>query len=294
MRYSRARRRVHGGGGVRDQVVVTIEPTTPSARLDVADAFQQVLDYLRLIELAASDHAKFDWKLEKAATNSPFTVVAYTPTGGVAAKHQQSLPVAQRRTEEGLRELAKGTVPSWMHKEQRNTAKRLTRRFTSGIGRVQLRSSETDKRSFSVNRSLAGKALQTLERVDGIDELNIPAHTAYGEIEGTLMGVGTHYNKPALWVRANGFDIIRCLIEREKLDELGDEATLSEVWQHKRVRLSGKLYYDEGGLLGEMAVDGMSIFAAPGVHLQEIITPGFTGDFDPVTFLDRLHEGNAH
>lgn len=279
---------------MRDQVVVTIEPTTPSARLDIADAFQQVLDYLRLIELAASDRAKFDWKLEKATTNSPFTVVAYTPTGGVAAKHQQSLPVAQRRTQDGLRELAKGTVPSWMRKEQRNAAKRLTRRFASGIGRVQLRSSETDKKSFSVNRSLAGKALQTLERVDGIEELNIPAHTAYGEIEGTLMGVGTYYNKPALWVRANGYDVVRCLIEREKLDALGDEATLAEVWQHKRVRLSGKLSYDEGGLLGEVAVDDMSIFAAPNVKLETILGPGSTGDFDPVTYLDRLHEGSAH
>ena len=109
----------------RDKIVVIVEPTSPSERLDIADAFQQVLDYLRLVELAASEEADFDWKLERASTNSPFTVVAYTPVGSIAAKNQQSLAVAQRRTEDGLRDLAAGKVPPWMRKRQRNAARRI-------------------------------------------------------------------------------------------------------------------------------------------------------------------------
>lgn len=279
---------------MRDQIVVTIEPSTPSERLDVAAAFAQVLDYLRLIELAAGDKGDFDWKLERATTNSPFTVVAYTPVGGSAAKHQQSLAVAQRKTQDGLKELARGTVPTWMRRDQRNAAKRITRRFGSGIGRVALRASESDTAAFTVNRALANKALRTLEKVDGIDELKIPAHVAFGEIEGTLVGVGTYHSKPAFWVRANGYDIVRCLIEREKLEALGDEATLREVWQHKRVRVLGKLFYDDGGGLAEIAVDEMHMFPATDIPLDTIFDPHFTSDFEPVAYLDRLHEGVTH
>ena len=67
---------------MRDKIVVTIEPASPADQLDVADAFEQVLDYLQLVELAASDSAHFDWKLASASTNSPFTVVAFTQLAG--------------------------------------------------------------------------------------------------------------------------------------------------------------------------------------------------------------------
>jgi hypothetical protein len=279
---------------MRDKIVVTVEPRTSSERLDIADAFQQVLDYLRLVELAASEDADFDWKLEKAATNSPFTVVAYTPVGSTASKHQQSLVVAQRRAEEGLKELGKGVVPSWMRKRQRSTARRITKRFRESIGRMALRAEETSTNAFTLDRRLAERALATLEQVDGIEEVTVPEHTSYGEVEGTLLGAGTYHGKPALWVRVNGYDAVRCMVSQDKLDELGDEATLKAVWKHRRVRLTGPLAYAEGGVLEKIEVEEMHLFPDPGVSLQHILDPNFTAGFDPAEYLDRLHDGGIH
>ena len=278
----------------RDKIVVVIEPTSPSERLDIADAFQQVLDYLRLVELAASEDADFDWKLERASTNSPFTVVAYTPVGGAAAKNQQSLAVAQRRTEEGLRELATGKVPTWMRKRQRNAARRIARRFHDNIGRMSLKADEASKGAFLLNRSLARQALTTLDKVDGIEEVIVPKHTSYGEIEGLLLGVGSYYSSPALWVRANGYDVVRCMVKRDKLEELGEEATLKEVWKHRRVRIVGALTYAEGGSLEQVAVDELQLFPSGGVSLTEVLDPDFTGGMEPVEYLDRFHDGALH
>jgi hypothetical protein len=278
----------------RDKIVVIVEPTSPSERLDIADAFQQVLDYLRLVELAASEDADFDWKLERASTNSPFTVVAYTPIGSVAAKNQQSLAVAQRRTEEGIRDLAVGKVPSWMRKRQRNAARRITRRFHDNIGRMSLKTDESAKGAFLLNRGLAKRALTTLEKVDGIEEVIVPKHTSYGEIEGLLLGVGSYYSSPALWVRANGYEVVRCLVQQDKLEELGDEATLKEVWKHRRVRIVGTLTYAEGGSLEQVAVDEMQLFPDSGVTLAQVLDPDFTGGMEPVEYLDRLHDGALH
>lgn len=279
----------------RDKIVVTIEPTTPSERLDIKDAFQQVLDYLRLVELAASEDADFDWKLEKASTNSPFTVVAYTPVGSVAAKHQQSLAVAQRRTENGLKDLANGTVPHWMRKSQRSAARRIARRFHDNhIGRMSLKTAESAKSAFLLNRRLAEQALTTLDKVDGIEEVVVPKHTSYGEIEGLLLGAGSYYSRPALWVRANGYDVVRCLVQQDKLDALGDEATLTEVWKHRRVRIIGTLSYAEGGILDQVTVDELHLFPDSGVGLAQILDPDFTGGMEPVEYLDRLNDGGLH
>lgn len=279
---------------LRDKIVVTIEPNSPSDQLDIADAFQQVLDFLKLVELAASEDADFDWKLASASTNSPFTVVAFTPTGSVATKTQQSLSVAQRRAEDGLRELANGSVPPWMRKRQRNTARRITRRFHDGIGRMALRSDEASPSAFLLSRTLAEKALSTLEKVDGIEEISVPKHTSFGEIEGTLLGAGAYYGKPALWVRVSGYDVVRCIVEQEKLDELGDEATLKQLWKHRRVRLIGALSYAEGGVLEQVSVEEMHLFPGSSVDLRQIFDPAFTGGMEPIEYLDRLHEGELH
>lgn len=279
---------------MHDKIVVTIEPSGPSNQLDIADAFQQVLDYLRLVELAASEEADFDWKLEKASTNSPFTVVAFTPTGSVASKRQQSLAVAQRRAEDGLKQLADGSVPPWMSKRQRNTARRITRRFHESIGRMALRADEGAASAFLVNRSLADRVLSTLEKVDGIEEVFVPKHRAFGEVEGTLLGAGSYYGKPALWVRVNGYDVVRCIVEQEKLDELGDEATLGQLWKHRRVRLIGTQAFAEGGVLEQVTVDEMHLFPATKMDIRQIIDAEFTGGMEPIEYLDRLREGELH
>lgn len=279
---------------MRDKIVIVVEPPSPSQKLDIEDAFKQVLDFLRLVELAASDDANFEWKLEGASTNSPFTVTAYTPRQAGDDNRTESLPVAQRRAEEGLTELASGRVPGWMRKKQRSTARRITQRFKTNIGRMRLRPDEQTKISFSVNRSMAARALNTLEKVDGFEDIQVPSHRAYGELEGTLVGAGTYYGKPALWVRVQGHDLVRCQIDEQRLRALGDAATVAEIWEHKRVRIVGRLSYEEGGTLGSVSVDELELFPGSDVQLADIVDPGFTGGMSPIEYLDRLNNGELH
>lgn len=278
---------------MRDKIVVTIEPPLPDDRLNIADAFEQVLDFLRLIELAAGEDADFDWKLDKASTNSPFTVVAYSPVSK-AGLSGDTVASAQRRAEQGLKDLSSGAVPTWMRRKQRNAARRITKRFRSGIGRIAAKTEESAPQSYFFSSSDASKALATLEKVDGFEEIAIPKHRAYGEVEGTLVSVGTHYARPVMWIRTNSYEVVRCLFTPEKLEELGDAATIREIWEHKRVRVTGMLAFAEGGVLEQVSVDDMKLFPGAGITLQQVLDAEFTSGMEPAEYLDQLREGKIH
>lgn len=279
---------------MRDKIVVTIEPPRPRERLDIAGAFEQVLDFLKLMELAAGDDVDFHWELEKATTNSPFTVIAVASNRQAHAVAGENLPTAQAKVQNGLQELAAGTVPTWMRRKQRATARKIVKRYREGIGRVALRPDEAATRNFYFNSTMAAKALATLEKVDGVEDIFVPAHRSYGEIEGTLLEVGEFRGKPALWIRTNGYDVVRCMVDQKKLDGIGEAASLKSIWQHQRVRLVGALWFKEGGSLEQVHVDELDLFPSPSVSLDQILDPTFTGGLDPVSYLDRLNEGEAH
>ncbi len=279
---------------MRDTIVVTIEPTKPRERLDIAEAFKQVLDILELVEQAAGAEARFDWKLEKAATNSPFTVIAAAPGARSVERRGESLPVAQRRAQDGLAELSRGVVPNWMQKRQRTTARKITRRYLDGIGRVALKTDEAASRQFLFNATQAANALHTLEKVDGVEDVIVPAHKSYGEVEGTLLEVSDYRGQPSFLIRTNSYDVVRGVVDKKKLDEIGQLADLKSVWQHSRVRLVGNLWFQEGGDLERIAVDELELFPSVDVNLMNIVDADFTGGLTPQDYLDRLHNGGTH
>lgn len=278
---------------MRDKIVVTVEPPQPRERLDIAEAFKQVLDILELVEQAAGDEARFDWKLDSAATNSPFTVIAAAP-GARHLTRSETLAVAQRRVQEGLADLSGGTIPSWMRKKQRGTARKITRRYRDGIGRVTLKTDERAKRQFLFNGAMAAQALQTLEKVDGIESVIVPAHRSYGEIEGTLLEVSEYRGQPALLIRTNGYDVVRCIVDKHKLEEIGQSADLRSVWQHSRVRMVGSLWFQEGGMLDRITVDEMGLFPPVAVSLKDVMDPEFTAGLEPSEYLNKLENGGFH
>lgn len=279
---------------MRDTIVVTIEPTKPRDRLDISEAFKQVLDILELVEQAAGAGARFDWKLERASTNSPFTVVAAAPGARSASRRGDSLPVAQAKVQEGLAALSDGHIPTWMRKPQRTTARRVARRYRDGVGRITLKTDETAKRQFAFNTSMANKALKTLEKVDGIEDMFVPAHQSYGEIEGTLLEVSDYRGQPSLLIRTNGYDVVRGIIGKDNLDKLGQTADLGDIWKHSRVKLTGKLWYQDGGELDRIAIDEFKLFPSHRVALADITDPEFTAGMKPSDYLDQLHNGGGH
>lgn len=276
---------------MRDKIVVTIEPTRPRDRLDIAEAFEQVLDFLRLMELSAGDDSDFHWELDKAATNSPFTVVAAAANRQVMAKRAETIPAAQAKVQSGLSELANGTLPQWMNKKQRMITRRIAKRYKAGIGRVALRTDEAASRQFLFNSTMAAKALATLEKIDGLDDLFVPAHKSYGEVEGALLEVGSYRGRPALWIKTHSYDTVRCLVDEKKLEGIGGAASLASIWKHQRVRILGSLWFREGGNLEQIVVDKLSLFPAPEIDVTSIIDPEFTGGLEPSAYLAHLHDG---
>ena len=279
---------------MRDKIVVTIEPPRPRERLNIAEAFEQVLDFLRLLELAAGDDAEFNWQLEKATTNSPFTVTAVAPTRQALAPRHETLPIVQAKVQNGLHDLSNGSVPTWMGKKQRTTARRIAKRYRDGIGRVALRPDEGASRHFFFNSAMAAKALATLEKVDGVEDIFVPAHRSYGEIEGSLLEVGEHRGKPALWIKTSGYNVVRCLVDQKKLEGIGETASLTSIWQHRRVRIVGSLWFKEGGALEQVTVDQLNLFPSQTVPLSDVSDPDFTAGVEPREYLDKLHNGGFH
>ncbi|HWX30797.1 MAG TPA: hypothetical protein VNZ53_25585 [Steroidobacteraceae bacterium] len=85
----------------------------------VEDAFQQVLGALTLFEQAqrslGNPHAAFVWRLEKASTESPFTVVAVADPLDPAIDVTPQVIRAKALVADGVRNLvARAEPPPWL------------------------------------------------------------------------------------------------------------------------------------------------------------------------------------
>src|SRR2546422_10066381 len=102
-----------------ERIRITIHPrSSDAALLRVADAMQQVLDYLKLFEEAeravVDPNESFVWRLESASTNSPFTVVAVADSTIPNVNVDQQARKVKREFVSGMHRLIRNKEkPSW-------------------------------------------------------------------------------------------------------------------------------------------------------------------------------------
>jgi hypothetical protein len=77
------------------------------------------------------------------------------------------------------------------------------------------------------------------------------------------------------------------------IGQFGDEQKLADVWRDKIIAVFGRLHYLAGGRLSRIDAENVRIVEAPPFDLDSLLDPDFTAGFDPVEYLERLHEGNV-
>ena len=121
-----------------DRIVITIRPTSSDeGLLRVTDAMQQVIDAVHLLERAeralVSPSAVFEWRLERATANSPFTVVAVAEPLNRSVDATPSVRRIKSEVSRGLRSfIARSSPPEWMDKDSIDIAKEIFFRNQNG------------------------------------------------------------------------------------------------------------------------------------------------------------------
>ncbi|MBZ9843884.1 hypothetical protein [Mesorhizobium sp. CA5] len=280
-----------------DRIVITVRPTVSDDKLlSVTDAMQQVLDHMKLFEVAQQSlgdpHSRFEWRLEKASTNSPFTVVAVAQASNPSVNVSAMAKRVKAEVSGGLRSLmTRGAPPQWMTQETFAIAKGIFARNLNGIGETDIDFEDGDL--ISITPELAKAGINTLEAFNVMDfEQSIAARQSFGEIEGVMLAAGRYRNRAAIQIRNELYGFIWCNLSEDLVLRFGDEHSMSDIWKGKTVGVYGRLNYAAGGKLQSIeALDVREIEFAPLVKLEAILDPDFTAGMDPYEYLERLHEG---
>lgn len=281
-----------------DRVVITIHPTVSDDRLlSVADAMQQVLDHMTLFEdaqlaLGEPPNARFEWRLEKASTNSPFTVVAVAQAANPAVNVSAPARRVKAEVSRGLRSLIeRGVPPPWMTQNSLAVAKNIFARNLNGIGTTDINFEDGDVLSITPVEAKAG--INTLDALNVMAfEQDLAPRVSFGEIEGVMLAAGRYRNREAIQIRNEMYGFVWCTLSQDLIARFGDEHSMSDIWKGKTIGVYGRLNYAAGGKLQTIdAVDVREIESAPLVSLEAILDPNFTAGMDPFEYLEQLHEG---
>jgi hypothetical protein len=280
-----------------ERLVITIHPTlSDQGLLRVSDAMQQVIDYLKLFEEAeraiASPEESFEWRLERASTNTPFTVVAVAE--GLHPPIDVSDQVQRVKAEfsSGIRKLIQNReLPWWMGPDAVNLARSVFTRTQNGIGSTEIEIAPNEK--LSIDRVQADAGMKAIAGISAIGvEADLAERVAYGEIEGVMVAAGRYKNRPAIQIRTELYGYVWCQLSKTIIGKFGSEHTMKDIWEGRTIGVQGRLIYGAGGKLSRIEVtDIREIESALPIDLDSVLDPSFTSGLDPIEYLRKLHEG---
>jgi hypothetical protein len=279
------------------KVSITVEPSAEHPNvLDVKDAMHQVLDFFELLS-ADEDRVSYVWSLTFAGTNSPFRAdaeaVSFDPAIDVTAIARSRVAEAS----EFLDDISQGRKPTRkLGKRRFDAARKIMRRNMNGVGRTI---AKFDRRPtpFTVTPTVAARALAVFDVVEAEAFELLPAkrnRMEIGSVEGTLIDVGTDYNQPAVHIkdRKSG-KTITCRVDQALMDAIAQSADFVDVWEHRRVIIRGKVYYDTSGDITRVHARSIKRINPRDMTLRDIEDPSFTGDLETAEYLNRLREGDV-
>jgi hypothetical protein len=278
-----------------NRIVIKISPD-PSGKdmLRVEDAMLQVIDFLRLFaeaEGVAADH-KFDWRLERASTASPFTVTALAEPFDPSVDITPHIRKVKTEVSQGLRNIIqRGEIPDWVNLQAASPAQNFFHRNQNGVGNTEIDFEDDDVLLIDRTKADAGvKAIAARTAIDVSAELI--EREAFGEIEGVMVAAGRYRNQPAIQIRSELYGFVWCTLPKRVVDKFGDEHSIKDVWKGQSIGVQGKLSYAAGGKLTKIEVhDLREMPVAPLIDLDSILDPNFTSGLSPSEYLYQFHEG---
>lgn len=235
---------------------ITVYPNPLSGEyLTVADAMRQVLDIVDALEgaeAAERGQRQIVWRLTKAHTNSPpFTIVAEP----FPIQPELSIGLEAKRVLSGftdvVRSLLTGTVQADEVEDFAKPLRRALERNLNGVGKTAI-DVKDGAEPISIVPQNAKLAVAALDRL-GFEEEAAKidwSRTEYGAVEGTIGGITTWNEKPALMIveRLSGTKFT-AVLDPELARQIGDEHTWVEAWDGRRVLVSGALYFNPHSVL---------------------------------------------
>lgn len=281
------------------RVVITVEPSQAhGGKPRVDDVMLQVLDFLRVADDAKAflgwSGFDFEWRLEKASTNSPFTLIAIAepiaPDVEPAAiiGHVEEV---RRATVSVFRDVARGqTAPGWLTQDGAASLAQIHRRTLNGIVKTRF-DFGGDAGEVEVEPEQATNALSALERAAVTAPEQFPYRVAHGEIDGRMVSVSRWRNLPAIQITNAAYGLIWCILSEQQMEQFGGEQTLSDVWKGRSVSVPGRVFYGQNGKPTRIEAIDIRAKEIPAVDLEDVLDPEFTGGLSPVEYLAKLHEG---
>jgi hypothetical protein len=246
---------------------------------------RQVLDVFEMLESVPG----VEWKLISASTNSPLQIeaeaISFEPSVDVtvvARTQKQNLA-------KSLHELTQGELPS-DSEFKIAAARRILSRNLNGVGATDIDLNVGEP--IIVTPRVAQNALQVLEKKPAALFDVVGVRDEIGSVEGTLSDVGTHYNYPAAKIiDTRNKKEVWCRLTVELQEEFQDKATYKDVWQHRRVLVSGRIKYDKNGDLLYVVASDIRRIEPREVSLEAIKDPNFTSGLPIGEYLDRFRDG---
>lgn len=279
-----------------ERLIVSVDaPTSRPDLLSVQDAFTHILELFELAVHSESDAENVVvWRLVSASMKSPLTVVAEA----VSARHDVNIDqIARAQKQEfarNLGELRHGRIPKvWSSGQVRKTTRDVFLRNRDGIGRTNINIDPTDEHSTEivVTPEDAEVVIRALD--DTIVDTISKTKDQIGSIEGFLIEVGTHYNKPAIRIRERktGADVW-CIIPEEFRALIASEANFDDVWSGRRVVVHGRITYEGAGQISRVFASDVHRVELHPVGVENIRDSNFTGGLSVAEYLEKLREGN--
>ena len=214
-----------------DRLVITIYPApSDEGLLRVTDAMQQVIDALRVLEQAeralVTPQELFEWRLERASTASPFTVVAVAEAIDPSVNVTPHVRRVKTEVSRGLRDfIIRGVPPHWMDPEGMLAFRRVLSRNRKWVGRTDIDfdigvSNEHDV--ISIEREQADAGLWAITALNIMDFRYISRAGSFGEIEGFMVAAGRYRGRPAVQICSDLYGFVWCALSPGVIDRFGN------------------------------------------------------------------------
>jgi hypothetical protein len=271
-------------GSAVTRATITVLPSSEHPDyLTIHDAMSQIADAFALLKGDAGED--FDWRLVSATTNTPLTTVGeFAAVMPVPAAVMAGAQLAVEESYQALTDVLAGEEPAGG--VDLGILKRLLARNLNGVGLTKI---EVDDRPpLSITPGGATSALEVFKP----HELPPAPKRVRGTLEGELIDASTFRKQPALKLRERSKGrIFWCRIPDAQQAKFAEAASLDDVWKNARVRLRGWIEYNKRGEISGMSAESIQHVSPSPVKLSDLSDPDFTGGLDPVTYLNRLRDG---
>ena len=257
--------------------------------LTVEDAMRQVLETFELLDRTnPSPNRPVQWRLLKASTNTPLTVVGEAVGAAPGFDVEQVARAQKVAFLDCFAELRAGKIPPvWSEPEPRRIVKALLHRITNGIAETDIFVGDSQA-PLTLTAQDARQALPMLnaEPVIGHPSVQI------GSVEGFLHAVTTFRRKPAIRIqdRRTHADVV-CLVSEEFRARVSSSATLDDVWRERRVIIRGRIHYDATGAIEHVAAGTIDFVPDTIVDSDQIKDRHFTDGLSAEEYLNRFRDG---